>query len=134
MKKNGSLRLVQDFRALNAKSLEDKYSMKDIQECIDEIGQSGSTIFTTIDLTAGFWQMILQPKARQYTAFTVPVRGNSSGSQCPWDSWELRRASKGSWKRWLKTYRTLRFISTISSATQPSTQNTWTFWTRFWLD
>ena len=75
MKKNGSLRLVQDFPALNAKSLEDKYSLKDVQECIDEIGQSGSTLFTTIDLTAGFWQMILHPKARQYTAFTVPGKG-----------------------------------------------------------
>ena len=59
--------------------MEDKYSMKDVQECIDEIGQSGSTLFTMIDLTARFWQMILQPKARQYTAFTVPGQG-----QCQW--------------------------------------------------
>jgi hypothetical protein len=49
--------------------------MKDISECIGEIGQSGSTIFSTIDLTAGFWQMILHPRARQYTAFTVPGMG-----------------------------------------------------------
>ena len=44
MKKNGSLRLVKDFRALNTKSLDDKYSIKDFLECIDEIGQSGSTL------------------------------------------------------------------------------------------
>jgi hypothetical protein len=74
-KKNGGIRLVQDFRALNAKSMEDKYSMKDVQECIDEIGQSGSSLFTTIDLTAGFWQMILKPQVRHYTAFTVPGKG-----------------------------------------------------------
>jgi transposase InsO family protein len=74
-KKNGGLRIVQDFRALNAKTLEDKYSMKDIAECINEIGQSGSSLFTTIDLTAGFWQMLLEPKSRPYTAFTVPGKG-----------------------------------------------------------
>jgi len=69
------VRLVQDFRALNQQSYTDKYSMKDVSECIGEIGRSGSTIFSTIDLTAGFWQMILHPRARPYTAFTVPGMG-----------------------------------------------------------
>jgi hypothetical protein len=73
MKKDGTIRLVQDFRALNNESYTDKYSMKDVSECIGEIGRS--TIFTTIDLTAGFWQMILHPRARPYTAFTVPGMG-----------------------------------------------------------
>jgi hypothetical protein len=49
--------------------------MKDVSECIGEIGRSGSTIFSTIDLTAGFWQMILHPRAHPYTAFTVPGMG-----------------------------------------------------------
>jgi hypothetical protein len=75
MKKDGGVRLVQDFRALNNQSYTDKYSMKDVSECIGKIGQSGSTIFSTIDLTAGFWQMILHPRARPYTAFTVPGMG-----------------------------------------------------------
>jgi len=75
MKKDGGVRLVQDFHALNNQSYTDKYSMKDVSECIGEIGRSGSTIFSTIDLTAGFWQMILHPRARPYTAFTVPGMG-----------------------------------------------------------
>jgi hypothetical protein len=66
---------VQDFRALNNQSYTDKYLMKDVSECIGEIGGSGSTIFSTIDLTAGFWQMILHPRAHPYTAFTVPGMG-----------------------------------------------------------
>ena len=74
-KKNGGIRLVQDFRALNAQTHIDKYSMKDVSECIGEIGRSGSSIFSTIDLTGGFWQMLLQPKSRPYTAFTVPGKG-----------------------------------------------------------
>ena len=74
-KKDGGVRIVQDFRALNAQSVIDKYSMKDISECIGDIGKAGSTIFTTIDLTSGFWQMILKPNCRPYTAFTVPGIG-----------------------------------------------------------
>ena len=74
-KKDGGVRIVQDFRALNAQSQMDKYSMKDISECIGEIGRSGSTIFSTLDLTSGFWQMVLHPKCRPYTAFTVPGMG-----------------------------------------------------------
>jgi hypothetical protein len=75
MKKDGNVRLVQDFRALNNESYTDKYSMKDVSECIGEIGRTGSTLFSTIDLTAGFWQMILHPRAQPYTAFTVPGMG-----------------------------------------------------------
>jgi hypothetical protein len=75
MKKDGNVCLVRDFSALNQQSYTDKYSMKDVSEFIGEIGRSGSTIFSTIDLTAGFWQMILHPRARPYTAFTVPGMG-----------------------------------------------------------
>ena len=70
-KKDGSFRLVQDFRALNQQTYIDKYSMRDVTDCIHEIGRSGSTIFSTIDLTSGFWQMVLEPKSRPLTAFTV---------------------------------------------------------------
>jgi hypothetical protein len=87
MKKYCTVRLVLDFRAFNNESYTDKYSMKDISKCIGKISRSGSTIFTTIDLTAGFWQMILHPRARHYTAFTVPGMGNSNGSPAPWAYW-----------------------------------------------
>ena len=51
-KKGGNrYRNIQDFRELNKKSLMDKYTMKDIHECIVDIGQSESTIFSTLDLT-----------------------------------------------------------------------------------
>jgi hypothetical protein len=49
--------------------------MKDISECIGKIDRSRSTIFSTINLTSGFWQMLLQPKSHQYIAFTISGMG-----------------------------------------------------------
>jgi len=61
-KKDVSFRLVQDFRALNSQTYPNKYSMRDISDRIDEIGRSESTIFSTVDLTSRFWQMVLKPQ------------------------------------------------------------------------
>jgi len=52
-------RIVQDFRELNQNSHIDKYSMKEITECIGDIGRANSTIFTMLDQTSGFLQMQL---------------------------------------------------------------------------
>ena len=56
-KGGGGLRIVQDFRGLNEKTHTDKYSMTEVNECISDIDRANSNIFTTIDLTSGFWQM-----------------------------------------------------------------------------
>ena len=49
--------------------------MKDVSECIGDIGRSGSTIFSTMDLTSGFWQLPLKKEHQKYTAFTCPGLG-----------------------------------------------------------
>jgi hypothetical protein len=95
-KKDGTKRVVQDFRSLNSNTYVDKYSMKDVQECISEIGRAGSTIFTTLDLTSGFWQMALDPKSRPYTTFTVPGMG-----QFEWKVVSMGLASAPSAFQWL---------------------------------
>jgi hypothetical protein len=74
-KKDGTFRFVLDYRALNENSLDDRYNMKDVGECIGEIGRAGSTIFSTMDLTSGFWQLPLEQKSRPLTAFTCPGKG-----------------------------------------------------------
>jgi len=48
----GLLRIVQDFRELNNHSHIDKYSMKEITECIGDIGRANSTIFSTLELSS----------------------------------------------------------------------------------
>jgi hypothetical protein len=72
-KKQGQgLRIVQDFRELNNQSHINKYSMKEISECIGDIGRANSTIFSTLDLMSGFWQMQLDEESQPLTAFTIP--------------------------------------------------------------
>jgi hypothetical protein len=82
-KKDGGMRIVQDFQAINQNTHVDKYSMRDVQECIDEIGRMGSSIFSTIDLTSRFWQMMLNPECRKYTAFTLPGLGQFEWNTSP---------------------------------------------------
>ena len=66
---------MQDFRGLNEKTHTDKYSMKEVNECISDIGRANSNIFTTIDLTSGFWQMPIDEQDSHLTAFTVQGQG-----------------------------------------------------------
>jgi hypothetical protein len=71
-KKQGQgLQIVQDFRQLNLHSHINKYSMKEINECIGDIGRANSSIFLTLDLTSGFWQMRLEEESQPLTAFTI---------------------------------------------------------------
>jgi len=49
--------------------------MKEITECIGDIGRANSNIFTTLDLTSGFWQMQLDKDSQKLTAFTIPGKG-----------------------------------------------------------
>jgi hypothetical protein len=69
------LRCVLDYRQINNKSMPDRYCTKEVRECIDKVGKSKSKVFTTIDLTSGFWQMEMAADSREYTAFTVPGKG-----------------------------------------------------------
>ena len=69
------MRAVLDFREVNNASVLDRYTICEIRDRVDEIGLSESKMFSTIDLTSGFWQQSLEEESRQYTAFTVPGKG-----------------------------------------------------------
>ena len=71
-KKDGGLRIVQDLREINKAAFEDRFAIRDVQECVDEIGKAHSRIFSTLDMASGFWQQNLDIHSRDYTAFTVP--------------------------------------------------------------
>ena len=69
------MRAVLDFRSVNLNSVPDRYPIREVRDCVDEVGLSGSKVFSTIDLTSGFWQQSLEESSRQYTALTVPGKG-----------------------------------------------------------
>lgn len=82
-KKDGTMRPVLDFREVNKKTIVDKYSAREVSDCIDEIGRCGSKIFSSLDLTAGFWQLPLEEESRPYTAFTIPGMGSFAWNCTP---------------------------------------------------
>jgi hypothetical protein len=49
--------------------------MKEITECIGDIGHANSAIFSTLDLTSGFWKMQLAEKSQPLTAITILSQG-----------------------------------------------------------
>jgi hypothetical protein len=103
-KKQGQgLWIIQDFRELNQNSHIDKYSMKEITECISDIGRANSSIFSTLDLTSGFWQMKLDEKSQPLSAFTIPKKANSTGSRHQWDYWDVQPLFNASWKAYSGT-------------------------------
>jgi hypothetical protein len=61
--------------------------MKEITECIGDIGRADSTIFTTLDLTFGFWQMQLDEDSQKLTAFTIPGKGQFHWITSPMKWW-----------------------------------------------
>ena len=69
-KKNGSLRLCIDYRRLNAKTIRDQFRLPRVKESIDAI--SNAKLSSTMDLTSGFNQVVMDEEDRQKTAFTTP--------------------------------------------------------------
>ncbi len=69
------MRLCLDYRAVNAKSLPENYTIRTPEDCLAEVGQGGGRHFIALDLSSGFYQMELAPQSRHVTAFTVPGMG-----------------------------------------------------------
>ena len=72
-KKDGSLRFCIDLRKLNARTIKDAYSLPRIEESLDCL--NGATIFTSLDLKSGYWQVELDDESVPLTAFTVGPLG-----------------------------------------------------------
>ena len=72
-KKDGSLRFRIDLRKLNARTIKDAYSLPRIDETLDCLG--GATIFTSLDLKSGYWQIEMEEESKPLTAFTVGPLG-----------------------------------------------------------
>ena len=72
-KKDGSLQFCIDFRKLNSLTRKDSHPLPHIGETLDSL--VGSSIYSTFDLTSGFWQVPMAEESKQYTAFTLGSMG-----------------------------------------------------------
>ena len=82
-KEPGKFRYVLDYRKLNAQSLPDCYTLREMDSCILDIGRNESDVFSSLDLTSGFYQMTLHPSSQPYTAFTIPGYGQFMWTTTP---------------------------------------------------
>ena len=66
-KKDGSRRFCIDYRRLNDVTVKDAYPLPRIDESLDQL--AGAKWFSCLDLSAGYWQVEVDPDDRQKTAF-----------------------------------------------------------------
>jgi hypothetical protein len=72
-KKDGRPRFCVDYRRLNTITMDEAASLPIIQETLRDLGQA--KVFTSLDLTSGYWQVPLSEESKQYTAFSTPDGG-----------------------------------------------------------
>ena len=69
-KKDGRLRLCVDYRLLNDRTIRDLFPLPRIEESLQALG--GASLFSSLDLAHGYFQVVLHPQAIPLTAFRVP--------------------------------------------------------------
>lgn len=70
-KKTGGVRFCVDYRKLNAITQSDAYPLPTIQEILDSL--AGATVFTSLDLNSGYWQVQMDPASQDKTAFVCSM-------------------------------------------------------------
>ena len=79
-KKNGTWRTVIDYRALNKQLTKESNPVPIINDILDQMG--GSSYFSTMDLTSGYYQMGVREEDKHKTAFVTPF-GLYEFNRCP---------------------------------------------------
>ena len=70
-KRSSDYRFAVDYRKVNQVTRPISFSLPRVEDIFDTIGEAQAQIFTVLDLRSGFWQLPLDPKTKDRTAFTV---------------------------------------------------------------
>ncbi|KAG1937112.1 interleukin-1 receptor accessory protein-like 1-A [Pimephales promelas] len=70
-KKNGDLRVCVDYRWLNARTVKDAHPLPHQADCLAALG--GNVFFSAMDLTSGFYNVMMSEEDKKFTAFTTPM-------------------------------------------------------------
>ena len=74
-KKDGSLRIRVDYRALNRDTVAERYPIPTIDDLIDAVGNRKGKWFTSLDLTKGYHQVQMAADSKIKTAFACQMNG-----------------------------------------------------------
>lgn len=69
-KKDGSVRVVIDYRAINNLTIKNRASLPHIEDLFDTL--QGATVFSKVDLTSGYYQVRVKDGDEPKTAFNTP--------------------------------------------------------------
>lgn len=69
-KKTGEQRLCVDFRALNNKTVKDRFPLPMIDDQVSNL--SGNSFFTTLDMASGYYQVPMSKDSQHLTGFVTP--------------------------------------------------------------
>ncbi|RXN37938.1 Retrovirus-related Pol polyprotein from transposon 412 [Labeo rohita] len=70
-KKTGDLRVCVDYRWLNTRTVKDAHPLPHQADCLAALG--GNAVFSAMDLTSGFYNIVVSEEDRKFTAFTTPM-------------------------------------------------------------
>ena len=68
-KKDGNWRFCVDYRKLNDVTKKDSYPLPRVDDTLDRL--AGMQWFSTLDLKSGYWQVEMEAKDKEKTAFTT---------------------------------------------------------------
>ena len=107
-KKSGGVRLCVDYRELNKRTVKDAYPLPLPDEVQDRL--SNSSVFSTLDLQSGYWQLPVEPNDYQKTAFSPgPGMGLYQFKRMPFGL----TGAPGSFQRLMDSiFRGLSFVTT----------------------